>query len=222
MSVHLIREIEILKKKIIELSTLVEENVQRAVHAVETHDSALAREAIDRDNDIDRMEIRVEEECLKTLALNQPVASDLRFIAAVLKMNNDLERIGDLAVNIGESALDLAGRPQIDVPFDLPGMMEKARTMLKKSLDALVNLDAALARNVIPLDDDIDAIHRGMYVIVAQQVHSNPENAETILRYLSISRALERIADHATNIAEDVIYMIEGAIIRHGKGEINA
>jgi phosphate transport system protein len=215
MAWHLQKEIEHLKKKLLALSTFVEENVQRAVKSLEERDGKLAAKAIENDLLIDHMEIDVEEECLKILALHQPVAVDLRFLVAVLKINNDLERIGDLAVNIAERAEFLSTQPKVDVAFDFIGMSKKAQYMLTQSLDALVNLDSPLARKVLLLDDEVDSINRKMYDQITDGIRRRPESLNSLIHLLSVSRHLERIADHATNIAEDVIYMIEGEIVRH-------
>ncbi|MDD5675463.1 MAG: phosphate signaling complex protein PhoU [Chitinivibrionales bacterium] len=220
MGLHLQREIDVLKKSIVTLSTLVEESVNNAVNAVQQRDEVLARSVIDADRIIDSMEIDVEEECCKALALHQPVASDLRFIVAVLKINNDLERVGDMAVNIAERALMLAQLPNRDFkPFDFNRMVQLAGGMLKKSLDALVNYEADLAGSVCKSDDDVDEINRAMYLAVIERVRKNPQEIDYLLHMLSISRNVERIADHATNIAEDVIYMVSGEIIRHHSKE---
>jgi phosphate transport system protein len=216
MSQHFQREIERLKKKILALSAVVEESVRRAIRSVEERDTCLAQRVIKTDGEIDQTEIDVEEECLKILALHQPVAIDLRFIVAVLKINNDLERIGDMAVNIAERAVFLSTQDKLDIPFKLRDMAEKAQSMLRRSLDALVNLDSALALKVCAADDEVDDLFRIMYDHVKDGVAKQPENADSLINILSVSRYLERIADHATNIAEDVVYMIEGAIVRHG------
>jgi phosphate transport system protein len=161
------------------------------------------------------MEVQIEENCLKTLALHQPVAIDLRFIIAVLKINSDLERVGDLAVNVAERAAFLATQPPVDISFDFQAMARKAQEMLKRSLDSLVNLSAAQAREVLLGDDEIDVMNRRMYLIVQDAIRTHPDQTESLIHMLSASRHLERIADHATNVAEDVIYMIEGVIVRH-------
>jgi phosphate transport system protein len=215
VSIHLHKEIESLKKMILALSARVEESVRSAARSVSTRDGDLAQHVIDMDPTIDHMEVDVEEECLKILALHQPVANDLRFIIAVLKLNNDLERIGDLAVNIAEQSMGLASLPQIDIPFDLPGMRTKVQTMLKNSLDALVNTDADMARRVCQADDEVDAINREMYRQVEEAISENVANLKQQIRYLEVCRHLERIGDHCTNIAEDVVYMIKGNIVRH-------
>lgn len=215
MALHLTREIAKLKKGILSLCALVEENVLTAVTALEKRDEELAKQVIANDLEIDQAEVELEEEALKTLALHQPVAIDLRFIVAVLKINSDLERIGDLAVNIAEHAAFLATQTVMDIPLDFPGMVEKTKAMLGKSLDALVGMDCRLARQVCASDDEVDAINREMYVEVCEGIRKHPDQLGCLLHLLQASRHLERIADHATNIAEDVIYMVEGDIIRH-------
>lgn len=215
MKRHMDREIEKLKKKILALSAIVEGSVQRATQAVAERDAALALEVIDRDTDIDQAEVDVEEECLKLLALYQPVAADLRFVIAILKINNDLERIGDEAVNIAERAAFLARQDQTDILFDFQTMSDKTQAMLHKSLDALVSTNAGLAHEVGMEDDVVDDLNRDMYIRVQQTIQRMPEKVEPLIHLLSISRHLERIADYATNIAEDVIYMINGEIVRH-------
>jgi len=212
---HLQREIEKLKKKILSLCAAVENSVRMAVQSIENRDSALAESIVAKDEEIDQLEVDLEEDCLKILALHQPVAIDLRFIIAVLKINNDLERIGDLAVNIAERAQFLSTQRSIAIPFDFDSLAEKTQEMLRKSLDSLVNLNTGLAREVCRTDDEVDAINRDMYDLVKNAIRAHPEQLDILIPYLSVSRYLERIADHATNIAEDVIYMIEGIITRH-------
>jgi phosphate transport system protein len=209
------REMELLKKRILALSATVEDNVYKAVQALTERNSALAEEIIRTDQDIDQTEVTIEEECLKVLALHQPVAADLRFIIAILKINNDLERMGDLAVNIAERAMFLATREAPGIPLDLPLMAERTKAMMKKSLDALINQDAKLAYEVLEADDEVDAMNREMYRKIQEGIRMKPDKLESLIHLLSCSRHLERIADHATNIAEDVIYMIDGVIVRH-------
>ena len=215
MAQHLLREIDILKKKILALGATVESDVQKAVQSVQDRDVAMADEVINLDNAIDQAEVDLEEDCLKILALHQPVAIDLRFIVAVLKINSDLERIGDLAVNIAERAKFLATRGQIMAPFDLYELADKAQGMVRHSLDSLVNLDASLAREVCRTDDEVDELNRRAFESATAAIRVQPELADILIAYLSVSRYLERMADHATNVAEDVIYMIEGVIARH-------
>lgn len=215
MTRHMDREISKLKKMILALSALVEGSVQRSVQSLALRDAALADEVIQRDAEIDQTEVDVEEECLKILALYQPVATDLRFVIAILKINNDLERIGDEAVNIAERVTFLARQKRVDISFDFTQMCDATQAMLRKSLDALVNIDTGLARVVGSDDDVVDTMNREAYARVQEAIRRSPEHVESLIHLLSISRHLERIADYATNIAEDVVYMIEGEIIRH-------
>ena len=215
MSKHLQNEMERLKKKILALTAMVEEAVHKAVEAVDTRNAELAKQIVDGDSVIDQMEVEIEEECLKLLALYQPVATDLRLIIVVLKINNDIERVGDLAVNIAERALALCNEPQIAVPFNFADMRTNALGMLDDSLQALIDMDAQRARQVPIMDDKVDALNREMYAQVSAAVREHPDHIERLLSYLSVSRHLERIADYATNIAEDVTYLMEGEIVRH-------
>jgi phosphate transport system protein len=215
MTQHIQRELEKLKKMILALSAVVEETVQQAVQSLATMDLALAEKVIGGDEVVDQMEVDLEEECLKILALHQPVAADLRFIISVLKINNDLERIADLAVNIAERTRGLNEVGRIPHPFDFPELGRKVLAMLKQALDALVNLDERAARQTCTLDDEVDTQHRQNYALVKEQIRKHPERLDALVQYLSVSRHLERIADLATNIAEDVLYMIEGEIVRH-------
>lgn len=215
MTVHMKREIDKLKKMLLSLCWTVEERFQQAVESIEKRDANPAKKVIEADVEIDQAEVNVEEECLKILALHQPVAIDLRFIITALKINNDLERIGDLAVNIAERSQFLASRPKVEIPLDFNTMTKKTQSMLHKSLDALVNMDCHLAHQVCAADDEVDDMNRQMFAIVQDKIRTNPEQTETLIHLLSASRHLERIADYATNIAEDVIYMVEGKIVRH-------
>ena len=215
MPKHFERELERLKRSLLTLAAKVEERLRMAIKAIETRDGNLADLVIDADHEIDEIEVDIEEECLKVLALHQPVAIDLRFIIAVIKINNELERIGDLAVNIAERAAFLASQRKLDILFDFPGMAEKAQSMVKRSLDALVNMDSKLAWEVCASDDEVDAMNREMFIQVQNSMRKNMSRMECLIHLLSASRHLERIADHATNIAQDVVYMIEGEIVRH-------
>ena len=217
MTKHFLRELEKLKKKILSLGALVEERVYLAIKAIEGKDPDLATRIIRSDYEIDETEVEIEEECLKILALHQPVAIDLRFIVAVIKINNDLERIGDEAVNIAERIQSMAKYPNISFHFDYTEMAEIAAAMLKQSLDALVNLDIDTAFRVITMDDDVDNIQGNAYSQIKQAMREHPQEMTYLINLYLISRHLERVADHATNIAEEVIYLIEGEIVRHGK-----
>ncbi|OPX22400.1 MAG: phosphate transport system regulatory protein PhoU [Planctomycetales bacterium 4484_113] len=215
MAGHLEKELEKLKKRILLLSALVEESLHKALRAVSQRDTKLARGVVDGDSAIDEMEVEVEEECLKVLALHQPVAVDLRFIISVLKINRDLERIGDFAVSMADKAARLASYEHRNQVFDFSTMGEKVLSMLSRSIDSMVKADAQLAMDVCAADDEVDRMKRGAYVEVKTRMREHPEEVDYLLDLLSISRHLERIADHATNIAEDVIYSVNGEIVRH-------
>ncbi len=215
MTKHFQDQIDNLKKKILHLTAMVEQNLEEAVRSVKERDVKLAIKVIATDDAIDHYEVEIEEDCLKTLALYQPVASDLRFIITVLKINSDIERIGDLAVNIAQRAKTLAESKNQNVPFDLSEMFKLTLSMVKKSTDALVLLDPNLARDVAAMDDKIDDMHRGAYEVVEKEIIKDPQGVEYYINLLGVSRYLERIADHATNIAEDVVYLVEGQIVRH-------
>jgi phosphate transport system protein len=208
-------ELERLKKKILSLGAMVEEAVRLAIKAMQTRDNDLACKIVNNDAVINQTEVEIEEDCLKILALHQPVAVDLRFIAAVIKINNDLERIGDEAVNIAERVQVITRRPPVPLAIDYSVMADKTETMLKMSLDALVSLDVDAAYKICIMDDDVDQLNRQFYDRIKAAVSEFPERAGSLINLLLIGRHLERIADHATNIAEEVIYMIEGEIPRH-------
>lgn len=215
MTRHFQNEISRLKRKVLHLTAMVEESLSTAVKAVQNFDPDQARKVIVGDEEVDRLEVELEEDVLKILALYQPVAIDLRFIISALKINNDLERIADLAVNIAEEAVRLSERPRVAIPFDLPMMLDRARAMVRKSADSLVDLDPDLAHGVCCDDDELDALHRSAIAGVEQQLLLDVDHAPALISQLNIARNLERIGDHATNIAEDVIYMVEGEIVRH-------
>lgn len=218
MTVHLQREIERLKKKILSISAHVEAAILDAVKSLRERNPKLAKKVIEGDAAIDQMEVELEEECLKVLALYQPVAIDLRYVVAVLKINNDLERIADQAVNIAERAEFLATQKKTDFPHELTLMMEKTLSMLKKSLNALIDKNPILAREVIAEDDEIDELHRDMYRLIQDRICKETDQLASFINILSVSRQLERIADQVTNIAEDVIYVVQGEIVRHALG----
>jgi len=217
MPKRLQKELEKIKKRILSLGGMVEERVSMAKRAIDSIDRTLANQIMKTDYEIDELEVEVEEECLKILALHQPVAVDLRFLVAVIKINNDLERIGDQAVNIAERVENISKRPRLDLSLDYEHMAEKATSMLRMSLDALVNLDLDLAFQVLTLDDEVDHMEREMYDYIKEEIRKKPDAAGYLINFLFISRHLERIGDHSTNIAEEVIYLIEGEIVRHGR-----
>ncbi|MDD8013968.1 MAG: phosphate signaling complex protein PhoU [Acidobacteriota bacterium] len=215
MAVHLEKEIEKLKKRIILYGGMIEKNLENAIRSIQSKDGDLARQVLESDDLADQWEVENEEECLKILALHQPVAVDLRFIIAVLKINNDLERIGDEAVNIAERSLRISPLTLPGRPVDFAPLCARVQEVLRQSLDALVRLDAPLAHRVRNSDDAIDEMVHAQFTQLKDEIRKYPEQTDQLVEYLRVCRHLERIADHATNIAEDVIYMIEGSIVRH-------
>ena len=220
MAIIFLREIEILKERVLRLSIDIEDRLRKALQAVATVDVALAQAVIDGDVEIDKREVAIEEECLKLLALHQPVASDLRFVIATLKVNNDLERIGDLAVNIADRARLLANVPPpgIGLPIDRMGTL--SIDMLRKVFQAFMDHDARLAAEVVASDDGVDDMNRDMIASVVGRMRAGDPSPEALLLLLGVSRELERVGDHASSIAEDLIYMFKGEIVRHHKSDI--
>ena len=216
MTKHFIRELEKTKKMILSLGAMAEERVNLAIKAVHNKDAAIAQKIIRSDYELDKMEVDIEEDCLKILALYQPVAIDLRFLIAMIKINNDLERIGDEAVNIAQRVGIIAKWDNPNITFDYSEMAEKTEMMLKMSLDALVNMDTDVAFKVTIFDDEVDKIKDRVYNHIKKAIDGHLDRGGYLINLLLISRHLERIADHATNIAEEVIYMVEGEIVRHG------
>jgi phosphate transport system protein len=215
MSKHLERDLNNLQRDILTLAASVEEAIHKAIRALQDHETELVQEVIDGDNEIDQEENKIEEECLKMLALHQPVAVDLRRIAAALKINTELERMADLAEDIAERALHLAQLPPLPLSDKLQRMTDLTTSMVRQSLDAFVNLDPRLARLVCRLDDEVDRYNDDLIDELIQAMQSAPTMVEPGLSLFSAVRHLERIADHATNIAEDVLYLVEGVIVRH-------
>lgn len=219
MKIHLQKELDRLKRNLFHLSSLVEENFKLSIKAVYAGDPELAKRVRDSDTEIDELEVEVEEECLKILALHQPVAIDLRFLVAALKMNNDLERIGDLAVNIasgracrnGEAMPTALGR-------ELQELGERARAMLRQALEALMEMDAESARAVLAADDEVDVMYYEYAKAVKIRCVQETDRHSALISWLMAGKSIERVADHATNIAEDTIYSVEGEIVRHGLG----
>ncbi len=208
------REIDQLKKKLLQLGTLVEDRLRRACIILETRDEGEAQKLMTADWEIDDMEIRVEEECLKILALHQPVARDLRLIVAIIKINSELERIGDIAVNIAKRIQTINKTPGFVFVIDYQPMATKAMEMVKASLDALVTEDAAMARKIFLMDDEVDRLRDVAYKTVIAEISKQSENAASLVNLYLVARHLERIGDRATNIAEEIVYLVEGEIIR--------
>jgi phosphate transport system protein len=215
MSKHLQRDLDNLQRDLLALAASVEEAIHEAIRSLQDRDMDQANRVIAGDSQIDQEENHVEEECLKILALHQPVAVDLRRIASAMKINNELERMADLAEDIAERALHLADLPPIPIPAKLQRMTDLTTTMVRQSLDAFVNLDARQARRVCRMDDEVDRYNDEIIAELMEIMRSSPEMVEPGVSMFSAIRHLERIADHATNIAEDVVYLVEGEIIRH-------
>jgi len=219
MSKHLNVELDKIKKEILSLAAFVKNVVNESIDALRNKNKEKAMEVINSDAEIDQREVELEEEVLKVLALHQPVAIDLRYLIGVLKMNNGLERIGDLAVNIAERALFIIREDKsnsVPPPFDYLTIAAKTCAMLDAVVEAMFALDSLAARQVIKKDQEIDNMNRDMYEKVFTKIQESPQNVAVFMNYLSATRHLERIADYCTNIAEDVIYMVEGQIVRHG------
>ena len=215
MQKHLQKDIDSLKNKILTMGSEVEDRVYKSSLALINRDERLVDKVIQSDNQIDKMEVDIEEHCLKILALYQPVAIDLRFIIAVLKINNELERVGDIAVNIAERAAFLCKYKDYEIPYDVSGMATKVESMLTRSIDALVHMDVKLAHQIRADDDEVDQYNREMYTRVKEMLIKSPEDINCMLHAVSAGRHLERIADHTCNIAEDVIYLVDAEIVRH-------
>ena len=215
MSKHMQKDLDRLLQDVLRMAGNVEEAIQNATQALETRDSALAQEVLDRDDAIDHFENDVQEECLKVLALHQPVAIDLRRIGAVLRIATDLERMGDLAVGLAETAVALSHPPFPVIPARFQPMTRRAIDMVKRALNALVHSDAAEARAVVRMDDEVDADNDAIIAEVIARMKRSPDEIDSGLALHAAVRYVERIADHATNIAEEVVYVVEGAMVRH-------
>lgn len=215
MPIHLHRDLERLAREVLALGALVEEATNHAIEALIHRRAELAETVLNGDDRIDRREVEVEIDCLKMLALHQPVAADLRYIVAVLKVNNDLERMGDLAVNVAERARYLATHEPLAVELDFATMGELVKRMVRDCLDALVRRDIEVAHRVMQDDDRVDEINREMFTVLQAAMQEDGKNVKRAVHMLSASRHLERIADLATNIAEDVVFMVDGEVIRH-------
>lgn len=215
MSKHMERDLDRLQRSVLRMAGTVEEAIYQATIALQERNIDLARKVIEQDPLIDSFENEVQDECLKILALHQPVAVDLRRISAVLMISTDLERMGDLAVGIAERALQVARPPHPPLPSRIGSMTLRATEMVRKSLDAFMNLDATAARQVIRLDDQVDADNEAIITELITDMKVHPEHIDAGMSLFSAVRHIERIADHATNIAEDVIYLVDGEIVRH-------
>jgi phosphate transport system protein len=216
MSKHFQRDLVSLKKQILQLGNMVESSINRAITSLIERNQMLAEEVFVDELEINDKEVFIENECLKILALHQPVAVDLRFLVVVLKVNNDLERMGDFAVNVAKRSTELEKQDPIPFPQDFTTVLPSTiRTMVHNSLTALVEMDTEMAREVIRMDPMIDDVNRQMYVDLQNLMKKDPSTVERAVALLSCSRYLERIADLTTNIAEEVIFMVDGEIVRH-------
>ncbi len=208
-----------LQNELLLMSGRAEGTVRKAVEALMRRDPALADEVLADDRAIDRMEIDIEEHCVRLLALQQPLARDLRLITSALKISNDLERVGDHAVNIAECARRLTGQPPVRPLADLPGLVEKSIAMLRDALDAFVRRDADAARRLVRRDDEVDGLHRRLFAELMARMIADPQQVDRSMTLVLVGRNLERIGDLATNIAEEVVFIAEARIIKHHADE---
>lgn len=221
MTRHLHRDLEALEQELLAMSARVDEMLSLSCRALRERRGDLAAAAMQADVDVDQQEVHIEEECLKILALHQPVAIDLRRVTAVLKINNDLERIADLAVNIAERSARLATHPDFTTPPAVSKMAELAASMVRDAIDAFVRLDARRARDIIARDAEVDAMYHKLLDELYGVMLSDPRQIKAALHCHGAGRSIERLADHATNIAEDVVYLVEGEIARHKRSPNN-
>jgi phosphate transport system protein len=217
MSIHLQSDLQELHKDLLQMCAMVEDMIHRAVDQLAAPNIDDAKALIAEDNRIDAWDVRIEDNCLKLLALHQPVAIDLRRITTMLKISGELERVADLAVNITERALGLADAAEVLVPDQVKQMAHEAVSMLHRSIDAYVDLDSQKARAVIQDDEQIDVSNQQIIEQLIGMMHRQPDRLDALLHLFSAVRHVERVADHASNIAEDVVYLVEGRIIRHAR-----
>lgn len=215
MSIHLVRDLDALHRLVLTMCARVEDMIHVAVETLHHPDYDRAREIVAQDDDIDTLDVEIEEECLKLLALHQPVAIDLRRITTVMKISAELERVADLGVSIAQRALGIISSPELTIPETLQEMSRRALDMLHQSIDAYVHLDVRLARQVCQQDEAVDALNREIINELTVLMRNRPDLVEPAVHLFSAARQVERIADHATNIAEDVVYLVHGEIIRH-------
>ena len=215
MTVHMHLDLSELHRELMSMCARVEDMIHRAVGQLSAPDYAVTRQLISEDNEIDRWDVRIEDHCLKVLALYQPVAIDLRRITTVMKVAAELERVADLAVSISERACGLLNSPQVAIPNQLTEMASRAISMLHRTIDSYVDLNSEQARQVCAEDDEIDNMNEELINHLIQQMHQYPDQIDAYLHLFSAVRTIERVADHATNIAEDIVYLVEGKIIRH-------
>jgi len=216
---HFQKELAELKENLLKMAAIVEEAIRNSVQSLVKKDSDLARKVFEVEDRINKMEIAIDEMCLKLLALRQPMAADLRFITSGMRIITDRERMGDQAVNISERAISINQEPQIKPYIDIPRMAEIAQSMVKDVLDAFVNRDPKLARSVCARDDVVDGLNDQVVRELLTYMVSDPKTITRSVHLMIVARCLERIADHATNIAEDVIFMVDALVIKHHADE---
>jgi phosphate transport system protein len=212
---HFIEELDYLRSRLLEMSALVEDSVFRSVLCLSDKDPKQAQKVLQNEAEINRMEIEIDDLSTQLLALQQPMATDLRLLTSAIKINNDLERMGDLAVNIVERALSLINEPLIKPLVDIPAMASRVQSMIRKSLDSFVKRDAELARTVLVSDDAVDELRDAIYEELIEYMERDPKTVRQGVNLMFIARNLERLADHATNIAEDVLFLVQGIDVRH-------
>ena len=215
MTRHFHEELDALKQTLLAMGGLVEDQIRRVMKALLERDDVMAQEVVERDRQVNTYDVEVDEQCVSLLALYQPAAGDLRFITTAMKIVTDLERIGDQAVNIAQRVLELNREPQLKPYIDLPRMAEQAQRMVKESLDAFVARDTALARQVCGEDSEVDLLKEQIFRELLTFMMEDPRTIPRAIRLILISRFMERVADHATNIAEMVVYLVEGKMVRH-------
>ena len=219
MERHFEQELKALKENLLRMGGRAEGIVRKSIDSLRRRDPALARQVFDDDRAIDRLEIDIEESCLRLLALQQPLASDLRFITAALKISNDLERVGDHAVNIAGGTVRLAGQPLLKPLVDIPRMADLAVGMLNEALDAFVRRDAESARRLVRRDDEVDDLNRQVFRELLSYMIEDPSTITRAMELILVARNLERVADLATNVAEEVVFIAEARIIKHHADE---
>jgi phosphate transport system protein len=215
MARHFHEELDGLKQTLLAMGAMVEDQIRRVMRALVERDEALARDVIERDREVNVYDVEIDEKCVELLALYQPTAGDLRFITTAMKIVTDLERIGDQAVNIAQRAIELNQEPQLKPYIDLPRMADKAQQMVKDALDSFVSRDTTLAREVCGRDNEVDALKEQIFRELLTYMMADPKTIARAIRLILVSRFFERVADHATNIAEMVIYMVESKMVRH-------
>jgi len=212
---HLHTHLENIRLRLIEMGAQVETMIATATRGLVERDEALIAQVIERDTQVDRMEVEIDDDCHSVLARNQPTAIDMRFLVSVMKITSDLERMADSAVNVAQAARQLNREPPLQTYVDLPRMSGRVQAMVRESLDAFVSRDSALAASICKQDDEVDRLYRSIFAELVELMRRDNTSVPRALHLLLVARNFERIADHATNIAEDVIYYVEGRDIRH-------